>query len=378
MTSPPPRFAAQCKADDPQLEFTEKRLKELVEDVHKAPHQIRHYLILSTGKTSTRLQNAIAEINAKHALSGDFIVEFYGWDFIERLLDNHPQVVQDHLTPVSNAQLASINDKLSLLISRNFAIGDSTPDEDLHEKQISLARSEIERRDFPIAKSRLIALQRDSWDQLTGHQRFIVLANLGNIEAAKGLIAEATKLYFEAIVHDPDHIKAREIECHAYFFSAEYDRTYALATALREQHPESWKACMLRIYSAPPSVHLSDLLPGVSAEDLLHSEVLHALASRAHGRRLFSEAEQYARRAIDSSTKEWPAAQLLLGQSLAHPILLGSGSRPVDAFSAADCARLMDADAILQSCVDAAIIREEYPLAAQALIERATIALAST
>ncbi len=62
LTSPPPRFAAQCKADDPQLEFTEKRLRELVDDVFKAPHQIKQYVILSTGKTSTRLQNAIAEI----------------------------------------------------------------------------------------------------------------------------------------------------------------------------------------------------------------------------------------------------------------------------------------------------------------------------
>ncbi|WP_420236264.1 PIN domain-containing protein [Telmatobacter bradus] len=374
LTSPPPRFAAQCKADDPQLEFTEKRLRELVEDVFKAPHQIKQYVILSTGKTSTRLQNAIAEINAKHTLSGDFIVEFYGWDLIERLLDNHPQVVQDHLTPVSNAQLATISDKLSILLSRSFATGDSTTDEDPHEKQISLAKSEIERRDFPIAKSRLMALRRDSWDKLTGHQRFIVLANLGNIEAAKGLVAEATKLYFEAIVHDPEHIKARETEGHAYLFSGEYDKTYVLATALRKQHPESWKASMLRIYSAPPSVHLSDLLLEVSAEDLLHSEVLHALASRAHNEKLFSEAEQYARRAIDSSTKEWPAAQLLLGQSLSHPILLGSGSRPVDAFSSVDRVRLADADAIFQSCADAAVTREEYPLAAQALIERATIA----
>ena len=55
LTSPPPRFAAQCKADDPKLEFTDKRLKELLEDVYKAPHQIKQYVILSTGKTSTRL-----------------------------------------------------------------------------------------------------------------------------------------------------------------------------------------------------------------------------------------------------------------------------------------------------------------------------------
>jgi hypothetical protein len=144
---------------------------------------------------------------------------------IERLLDNHPQVVQDHLTPVSNAQLASISDKLSILLSRSLATGDSITDEDPHEKQIFLAKSEIERRDFPIAKSRLMALRRDSWEKLTGHQRFIVLANLGNIEAAKGLVAEATKLYFEAIVHDPDHLKARETEGHAYLFSGEYDKT---------------------------------------------------------------------------------------------------------------------------------------------------------
>ncbi len=101
-----------------------------------------------------------------------------------------------------------------------FGGGAATQDDDPNEKQISLGKSEIERRDFPIAKSRLMTLPRDAWDSLTGHQRFIVLANLGNIEAAKGLVTEATKLFFEAIVHDPDHIKAPETEGHAYLFSA--------------------------------------------------------------------------------------------------------------------------------------------------------------
>ncbi len=97
LISPPPRFAAQCKAEEPNLVFPEERLRKLVADALKAPHKLKHYLILSTCKTSTQLQDAIAEINAEHVLSDQFVIEFYGWDFIERLLDDYPSIVERHL-----------------------------------------------------------------------------------------------------------------------------------------------------------------------------------------------------------------------------------------------------------------------------------------
>jgi len=373
LVSPPPRFSAQCKADDPNLVFTEDRLRKLVADVMKAPHKLKNYVILSTGKTSTQLQNAIAEINAAHAASGEFIVEFLGWDLIERLLDDHPTIVQDHLTPITNAHLAGIDEKLERLLSLASEPANRVSEQDEMEEQISLAKDEIERRDFPLAKARLAKLRADRWNDLTGYQRFLVLANLGNIEAAKGAVDDAAKLFFESITHAPEHIKARETEAHAYLLRGNYAKSYELATALRQEHPDSWRAAMLRLYTAPPAVTFHDLLAELSDDDFTHKEVLQALASRAHNQRLYEEGEQYARRALES-LENWPVALLLLAECISHPVLLGSGSRPVDAFSPSDRARLKEADEIFEQCATSAIGRGESQIAAQALVERAGIA----
>jgi tetratricopeptide (TPR) repeat protein len=374
LISPPPRFAAQCKADDPNLVFTEDRLRKLVADALKAPHKLKNYVILSTGKTSTQLQNAVAEVNAVHAASGEFIVEFLGWDLIERLLDDHPTVVQEHLTPITNAHLAGIDEKLERLLSLAAEPANRVSGQDELEEQISLAKDEIERRDFPLAKARLGKLHTDRWNDLTPYQRFLVLANLGNIEAAKGAVDEAARLYFESVIHAPEHIKGRETEAHAYLLRGDYEKAYELATALRQEHPESWRAGMLRLYTAPPAVGFRDLLAELCDDDFTHKEVLQALASRAHSQRLYQEGEQYARRALEASDQEWPVALLLLAECISHPVLLGSGSRPVDAFSPSDAARLKEADELFERCVTSAIVRGESQIVAQALVERAGIA----
>ncbi|MGB8098239.1 MAG: hypothetical protein WCF17_13870, partial [Terracidiphilus sp.] len=374
LVSPPPKFAAQCKAEDPNLVFTEDRLRKLVADALRAPHKLKNYVILSTGKTSTQLQNAIAEINAAHAASGEFIVEFLGWDLIERLLDDHPTIVQDHLTPITNAHLAGIDEKLERLLSLAADPAKRAGGQDELEEQISLAKDEIARRDFPLAKARLAKLRADRWNDLTPYQRFLVLANLGNIDAAKGAVDEAALLFFESVTHSPEHIKARETEAHAYLLRGNYEKSYELATALRTEHPESWKAAMLRLYTAPPAMAFHDLLAELGDDDLAHREVLQALASRAHSQRLYQEGEQYARRAIESSDQTWPVALLLLAECISHPVLLGSGSRPVDAFSPSDRERLKEADELFEECASSAIARGESQIAAQALVERAGIA----
>ncbi|MGD0156646.1 MAG: hypothetical protein ABSB50_11135 [Terracidiphilus sp.] len=374
LVSPPPKFAAQCKADDPNLVFTEDRLRKLAADALRAPHKLKNYVILSTGKTSTQLQNAIAEINAAHAASGEFIVEFLGWDLIERLLDDHPTIVQDHLTPITNAHLAGIDEKLERLLSLAADPAKRAGGQDELEEQISLAKDEIERRDFPLAKARLAKLRADRWNDLTPYQRFLVLANLGNIEAAKGAVDEAARLFFESVTHAPEHIKARETEAHAYLLRGNYEKSYELATALRTEHPEIWKAALLRLYTAPPAMAFHVLLAELGDDDLAHKEVLQALASRAHSQRLYQEGEQYARRAIESSDQTWPVALLLLAECISHPVLLGSGSRPVDAFSPSDRARLKEADELFEECASSAIARGESQIAAQALVERAGIA----
>ncbi len=274
---------------------------------------------------------------------------------------------------VGNARLTDIEKKLHLLLSESSRSEAKDQEESALDQEITSAKSEIDKRDFPLAKSRLARLKRDKWDELTAEQRFLVLSNLGNIESARGYAAEASVLMFESIVHLSGDVRAEETEAHAHLLQGDYETAYSVATDVRLRHPNSWKSAMLRLYTAPPSVSFSELT-ALTEDDMSHKEILLAIAVRAHTLKLFPDGEDYARRAIAASDRDWPVARLILAQCIAHPILLGPGSRPIEGFSSEAKKRLEEADSILDECIKGALIREERQLAAQALVERAGIA----
>jgi hypothetical protein len=199
LESQPPLIAVQCKAEDIEAVYPEKRLRAEVDKALTALFKLKRFIILSTSKTSTELQTAISQINAAHMEIGQFIVEFKGWDEIERLLDDYPEVAQDRLSIVTNTQLTAIGDNLSSISSAVNEIN-STVVSNEFDTEISAAKEEIERRDFSLAKQRLSRLRRDKWDKLADEQRFLVLANLGHIEAAKNLAKHGSALMFESIL----------------------------------------------------------------------------------------------------------------------------------------------------------------------------------
>jgi hypothetical protein len=106
---PPPNVAIQCKAEGIEAVYPEKRLRYEVDNPLSAPFKLKRFIVLSTSKASTDLQIAISQINAAHMEIGQFIVEFKGWNEIERILDDHPEVAQDKLPIVTNTQLTLIN-----------------------------------------------------------------------------------------------------------------------------------------------------------------------------------------------------------------------------------------------------------------------------
>ena len=373
LESPPPLVGIQCKAEGLEEVFTEKRLRDLVALALTAPFKLKRYIVLCTSKTSTELQIAISQINAEHAEKGQFIVEFKGWEEIERLNDDYPEVAQDKLSIVRNAQLTAINENLSD-ISTGITVIKETISSNEFDTEISLAKDGIERRDFPLSKSRLSRLRRDKWEKLNDDQRFLVLANLGHIESAKNLIKEAAALMLQAVPYANGSVKGREVEAQAYLLRGDHKKAYEISSALRIEHPESWRATMLMLYSAPPEVSFDDLRSAMTDADLLHQEVLAGLAARAQSSQLFLVGQDYARQAIESSDIDWPFPKIILAQCISHSVLLGSGSKPVEGFTASDRKKLKEADVLFEQSVSGAKDRQEYPLAAQALIERAGIA----
>lgn len=373
LESPPPLNAVQCKAEDIEAVYPEKRLRAEVDKALTAPFKLKRFIILSTSKTSTELQIAISQINAAHMEIGQFIVEFKGWDEIERVLDDYPEVAQDKLSIVANTQLTAIGDNLAGLATDVAEIKSAVSNNEF-DAEISAAKEEIERRDFPLAKLRLSRLRRDKWDKLSDEQRFLVLANLGHIDAAKNLAKQGSALMFEAILYAKGTLKNREVEAQAYSLRNDHQKAYELASTLKTDHPESWKATMLLIHSAPYSEKFNDLLARATIQDLLRQEVLLALSYRALNTRLYETGRKYATEAIEATDIPWPITKLTLAQCISHNVLLGSGAKPVEGFSEEDKKLLRRADSIFKDAVACAKDRDEGYIAAQALIERAGIA----
>lgn len=373
LESPPPQVAIQCKAEGIEAVYPEKRLRSEVDKALTAPFKLKRFIVLSTSKTSTELQLAISQINAAHMEIGQFIVEFKGWDEIERILDDYPEVAQDKLSIVTNTQLTFINENLAN-VTTDLAEIKSAVSNNEFDADISAAKEEIERRDFSLAKQRLSRLRRDKWERLADEQRFLVLANLGHIEAAKNLPQQGSALMLEAILYAKGTLKNREVEANAYSLRNDRQKTYELASALKIEHPESWKATMFLIHSAPYSEKFDDLLARATIQDLLRQEVLLALAYRALSTRLYEIGRKYATDAVDATDTPWPITKLTLAQCISHNVLLGSGAKPVEGFSEDDKKLLERADDIFKEAVTGAKERDEGYIAAQALIERAGIA----
>jgi tetratricopeptide (TPR) repeat protein len=372
LESPPPYVAIQCKAEDLEAVYLEKRLRAEVDKALTAPFELKRYIVLTTSKTSTELQIAISQINAEHMETGRFIVEFKGWEEIERVLDQHPEVAQDKLTIVTNTQLVAVNDNLAAVAS-NVAEIKSAVTNNQFDKEISEAKEEIERRDFALAKQKLSRLRRDKWDSLTDDQRFLVLANLGHIEAAKNLAKSASTLMFQSIQFAKGTMKNREVEAQAYALRNEHEKAYELASALKIDHPESWKATMLLIHSAPLSEKLDDLIARASNSDLSRQEVCITIAMRALSARHYETGRKYAKDAIDNAENPWPISKITLAQCTSHDVLLGSGAKPIEGFSETDRKLLKEADDLFKEGIASAIERDEGYIAAQALMERAGI-----
>jgi tetratricopeptide (TPR) repeat protein len=372
LESPPPHVAIQCKAEDLEAVYTEKSLRAEVDKALTAPFKLKRYIVLTTSKTSTELQIAISQINAEHMEIGQFIVEFKGWEEIERVLDQHPEVAQDKLTTITNTQLVAVNDNLAGIASAVAEVK-STVTNNRFDGEISEAKEEIERRDFALAKQKLSRLRRDKWDNLTDEQRFLVIANLGHIEAAKNLAKPASALLFQSIQYAKGTMKNREVEAQAYALRNEHEKAFELASALKIDHPESWKATMLLIHSAPLSEKLDDLIARAFNSDLVRQEVCITIAMRALSARLYETGRKYAQDAIDSSDTPWPISKITLAQCTSHDVLLGSGAKPIEGFSETDRKLLKEADDLFKEGIACALERDENYIAAQAMMERAGI-----
>ena len=352
-----PFRVAQCKLREKNL--TKAEILAEIDKVKNFPGgKVDHYLILTTGSRSAATQNAVIAINQKHAAAGLFRVEVRGWDWIESILEGHPS-------------LAERTHPLIFGMARKLVLGElaqerSAPTEkvdhllaradakvvDAHDEEIDEARRLLDAGDAQIARV-LLQRQRDrAWKELTPHQRFRVVTNLGVSYMATDDRERAAELLIEGASYEPDTEKSSANRAIALELRGETDDAYAAATAVSRKFPGSATALAARIRNAPAATTWEELTSWVADDLGADATVAMALALRALHLRRPDDGEHWAARAVAGAEEPSKAQYLVVqGRAMIQATLrragLGGGQLSED-----DSHRLRDAIRLLSAAIE--------------------------
>lgn len=175
-----------------------------------------------------------------------------------------------------------------------------------------------------VTVTQLDKLREKKWAALNAHARYRLYANRGNALYSMGKWKEAANDYLTAHSHDPDDDAARALQAVAHMFLDDHEKAFELASKLCEDRPTLSKAQAVRVRSAPSTQSHLALAESVPVALRSDPEILMALYQRAKSEGLISQAEDYIRKACESSP-DWIEAQLALTSTLLQGVMLRLG-----------------------------------------------------
>ncbi len=165
-------------------------------------------------------------------------------------------------------------------------------------RRIERAKECRDQLKIPEARAHLEIARRELWSQMSGHNRYRILAELGLCDMFDDHRQSAAKLWLEAKRHDPDNPKALALEAYALFIFGETEKARSIADDLLQSNPSQDLAAQVWVVTSPRDLSFdaieSHLLPAVRAE----FGVANTLAARAANDGLYDKAIEYVRIAL--------------------------------------------------------------------------------
>ena len=305
--------AAQCKLHEEGKVTTPTEISNEVEKAKGFKPPLGRFVILTTGKVRKEVHDYILMVNQEHRSKNLFIVQVFGWNRIEELLDEFKDVREwyDGGIPTVRKIERQI-DRLSGMIGQDLVTTPSGDSEERFHAEIDVAKNHIENREFRIAKSLLQQIKVRNWDQLNKRQKFRVLTNLAVVELSEDNPKGAAELYFKAKTQQPTDELARTNEAIGYLILGQREKAYELLDVLLRELPRSVHVLAAFVQSAPDSFTLSSLESTIPADLLGQEKLTLAMTHRAIDLDDWQNAERFARIATggkNPSVSSW----ILLG-----------------------------------------------------------------
>jgi tetratricopeptide (TPR) repeat protein len=369
--------AAQCKNHDPLTALPPGEVQAEVDKALKFRPKLKAYLILTTAKSSTEAQQKVIQLNRKHAAKKLFRVELKCWEDICLLIDQYAEVFENFISGGVIGKISAVGAAVTTIGTDVSSIRSTLEDlvafgkTNRFDEEIELAKKSLEKRDHVVAKHRLITLQQRHWDGLTANQKFRTLSNLAVALMQEGSFKEAGETFITAKPFAAEDEKAIANEVKGYFLAGRTDAFKRAEEALIK-FPANNIILSIWLNCAPGNLTFEELEARVPAASLKDPEVLCGLARRATLSDCHDRAIQLATSAAEVNP-EWSVSYLLRAEARVR--------RHVSEFTRID-PELLDsttrnemeaAEVDLSAAISKALEEKNYPLAAEAFVERSVL-----
>ncbi len=362
----PALHAVRCELREMREAPSAAELKAAVDRAAALGLPIGTLVIATTAWRSKALKRALFDLNRALRVAGMFAVEVLCWEDIEELLDEYPDVMA-RFESTPKRQALSKADSRCRFEPRAVPIPVAQqPDDISHELDAAVAL--VERRDYQMARLRLMQLRERGWRAMNQGQKLALLTSLALAWLGEGEERKAAMLFIAGRSLGAEDESACTNEILAYELLGEYEHACSLAQTVSARFPASGRALALWLNNLPAVEDIAALRSRVPAALAGDPEVNTVLSRRALARGDYARAEEFARKAAQSSPHS-ADAWLLLGQA----ILL----REIQAAAAvAGAKRVREAEECFSRAVSAATGTGAVGTEVQALIGRAQARIA--
>ncbi|QDU14530.1 hypothetical protein CA11_23380 [Gimesia maris] len=150
------------------------------------------------------------------------------------------------------------------------------------------------------AEEAFLKIDSDYGTDLTSHQRYRVLANLGHVNVQKDLYEVAIKYFQAAIDITEEKEKAALLQLFIHGLRGENEDALTAAIEYLKKNPIESLAANHRVRCDNSSIHTSKIIQELSQSVRNSENVCLACIAREMSKQNFTEAEMYARKALAS------------------------------------------------------------------------------
>ena len=273
----------QCKKKDSNDEIKDSELKEEVKKAKNFKPPLKIYILATTCKRDTKIQEVARLISENHKSQNLFSVEIHSWYEIKDLLDKHPEVYEKYYSSPSSRQSASITPAII-----------SSIQSESHHQELNRIRDLINEDKPKTALKLLESFKKEKWEQLENKEKYKILTNMAWAKIGMRQEVQASELLIEALQFNKEDENANGNCALAYLIINDIENSKKYIEKTKHLNPLNITACILEIQIKDKlNQPLKDIISSVPQNMQTKHQIAHVLSQISMKRKQYVEAEKW-------------------------------------------------------------------------------------